>query len=214
MANVITNKSGVQPVPCDRYVITSSQVIKYLQDQLGFSVGYDFTRWVGVSADQSYVRMRVVFNPKDIIADSASKDYVDKVLEAKGAGLQFKDTVINTLKPYMFPDNTGLVQKSQDDIDRMYLIGIFGERYEEILRFAKLSYNQQANLFRLYLRPERIIYDMLADPSTDKVDGTMSILAVAGTSSDTIRWEVAVERNNGAFSSKTDLSMDQIFYRQ
>ena len=214
MAITITNKSGVQPVPCDRYVITSSQVIKYLQDQLGFSVGYDFTRWVGVSADQSYVRMRVVFNPKDLIADTNSTDYVDKVLEASGAGLQFKDTVINTLKPYMFPDNTGFVQKSQDDIDRMYLIGIFGERYEEILRFAKMSYSQQANLFRLYLRPERIIYDMLSDPTTDKVDGTMSILAVAGTSSDTIRWEVAVERNNGTFSSKTDLSMDQIFFRQ
>ena len=77
-----------------------------------------------------------------------------------------------------------------------------------------MSYSQQANLFRLYLRPERIIYDMLSDPATDKVDGTMSILAVAGTSSDTIRWEVAVERNNGTFSSKTDLSMDQIFFRQ
>ena len=192
MANEIVNKSGVQPVPCDRYVITSSMVLKYLQDQLGFSVGSDFTRWVGVTPEQSYVRMRVVINPKDIMADSNSKDYVDRILESKGAGIQFKDTVINTLKPYTF----------------------FGDRYEEISRFAKLSYSSQANLFRIYLRPERIIYDMLSDPATDKVDGTMSILAVQGTSSDTIRWEVAVERKGNNFAAKTDLSMDQIFYRQ
>ena len=55
---------------------------------------------------------------------------------------------------------------------------------------------------------------MLSDPATDKVDGTMSILAVQGTSSDTIRWEVAVERKGNNFAAKTDLSMDQIFYRQ
>ena len=209
MANSIANKSGVQPVPCDRYVITSSQVIKYLQDQLGFSVGYDFTRWVGVSPDQSYVRMRVVFNPKDLIADSNSTDYVDKVLEASGAGIQFKDTVINTLKPYMFPDNTGFVHKSQDDIDRMYLIGIFGERYEEILRFAKMSYSQQANLFRLYLRPERIIFDMLKDASTDKIDGEASIVRVAGTTSDTIQWLVIVSNKGKAYTSSLDI--DTIF---
>ena len=118
MANEIVNKSGVQPVPCDRYVITSSMVLKYLQDQLGFSVGSDFTRWVGVTPEQSYVRMRVVINPKDIMADSNSKDYVDRILESKGAGIQFKDTVINTLKPYTYPDNVGSsatdMRRSQD----------------------------------------------------------------------------------------------------
>jgi hypothetical protein len=127
--------------------------------------------------------------------------------------MQFKDTVMSALKPFMFPDNTAYAQKSQDDIDRMYLIGIAGDRWEEILRFSKLTYNPQANLFRLYLRPERIIYDMLSDPSKDEVDGNMSILSVAGTTSDTIRWEVAVERKNTAFTAGTDLSMDQIFYR-
>lgn len=213
MADVI-NKAGIQPIPCDRYVITASQVVKYLQDQLGFAVGYDFTRWVGVSADNSYVRMRVVFNPKDIIADSSSKDYVDKLLESKGAGMQFKDTIIEALKPYMYPENVGLIQNSQEDINRLYSLGIITERYEEIVRFSKLTYSSEAHLFRLYLRPERIIYDMLSNPDTNKVDGTMSIIAVAGTSSDTIRWEVAVERKTANFSSKTDLSMDQIFFRQ
>lgn len=213
MADVV-NKSGVQPIPCDRYVITASQVIKYLQDQLGFSVGYDFTRWVGVSADNSYVRMRVVFNPKDILTDTKSTDYVDRVLSSTGSGLQFKDTVMSALKPYMFPDNIAWAQKSQDDFDRMYLIGIFGDRWEDILRFSKLTYNPKANLFRLFLRPERIIYDMLSDPTTDEVDGSMSIIAVAGTTSDTIRWEVAVERKNAAFTAGTDLSMDQIFYNK
>ena len=123
--DTVTNKANIQPIPCDRYVITASQVVKYLQDQLGFAVGYDFTRWVGVSTNNSYVRMRVVFNPKDIVADTNSTDYVDRVLSSNGAGLQFKDTVMAALKPYMFPDNTAYAQKSQDEIDRLYLLGIF-----------------------------------------------------------------------------------------
>jgi hypothetical protein len=213
MATTVSNKAGIQPIPCDRYTITASQVVKYLQDQLGFNVGYDFTRWVGVSADQSYVRMRVVFNPKDIVADTSSSDYVDKILAAKGAGIQFKDTVMAALKPYMFPENLGFAQTTQDEIDRRYVLGIAGDRWEELLRFAKLTYNPQAKLFRLYLRPERIIADMLADPATDKIDGNMSITGVSGTTSDTIRWEVSVEKKNSEFVAGSDLSMDQIFYR-
>lgn len=208
---VVGNKADIEPVPCDRYVITSSQVIKYLQDQLGFNVGYDFTRWVGVSVDQSYVRMRVIFNPKDIVASISTSNYVDNLLAQNGAGVQFKDTVINALRPYMYPENIAYAQTTQEELDRRYIIGIVGDRWDEIVRFSKLTLNRKANLYRLYLRPERIIADMLSNPSTDKIDGNMKIIAVYGTTSDTIRWEVVVEKKGNSFTSPTALSMDQIF---
>lgn len=213
MATTVINKAGIQPIPTDRYSISTSEVVTYLQDQLGFGIGCDFTRWTGVSVDQSYVRMRAVFNPNDIIATTSSRDYVDRVLAENAAGIMFKDTVINTLKPFMYPDTINDVRNHPDDINRLYQIGVFGERFDEILRYSKLTYCREANMFRIYLRPERIIAEMLADPSTGKIDGDMSILAVNGTTSETIRWEVAITKNNHTFVGSTDLSIDAIFNR-
>ena len=213
MADVI-NKAGIQPIPTDRYIITGSEVTKYLQEQLACNVGYDFTRWTGVSPDCSYVRMRIIYNPKDIVAEtSTSRDYADRKLAEFSAGLMFKDTILEALKPFMYPENVADIRNRPDDLQRLYTIGVFDDRLNEIIQHSKLNYCQEANVFRLYLRPERIIADMLADPATDKIDGNMSITGVSGTTSDTIRWEVSVEKKNSEFVAGSDLSMDQIFYR-
>lgn len=213
MANTVINKAGIQPIPTDRYSITTSDVIKFLQDQLTFGIAADFTRWTGVSPDLSYVRMRVVFSPSDIVATTTSKDYVDRVLAENAAGIMFKDTVINTLKPYVYPDNTIDVRRNPEDLQRLYQIGVFDNRLDEIITHSKLNYCKDANVFRLYLRPERIIADMLADPSTGEIDGEMNILSVQGTSSETIRWEVAVTKHRNTFAGSNQMSIDAIFNR-
>ena len=207
------NKANIKPIPTERYVITSSDVIKYLQDQLGFTIACDFTRWTGVSEDHSYVRMRVAFNPDDITAKSTSTDYVERVLSESAAGIRFKDNVINTLRPFMYPKTVGDIANHPDDINRLFQIGLYNERLSEIMRYSKLKYSRESNMFLIYLRPERIIVDMLADPSTNKIDGEMSIIAVHGTTSETIRWEIAVTKNKNNFGT-TDISMDALFNRQ
>ena len=82
MNTSVTNKANIKPIPTDRYLITSSEVVKYLQDQLGFGTICDFTRWTGVSPDKSYVRMRAVFAPEDVLAKSHINDYADRMLAA------------------------------------------------------------------------------------------------------------------------------------
>jgi hypothetical protein len=212
MENVV-NKAGIQPIPTDHYTITGSEVVKYLQDQLGFGVAFDFTRWTGAVPDLSYVRMRVVFNPKDIVVDSAAKDYVDRKLEEYAAGTKFDSDTIEILKPFMYPTNINELRNNPEDMQRLYMLGILEDRFDEIVRNAKLNYCREANVFRLYLRPERIIEDMLRNPTTNKIDGTMSILGVRGTSSETIRWDVAVTRKPNAFIGNSELSVDAIFNR-
>lgn len=212
MENVV-NKAGIQPIPTDHYTITGSEVVKYLQDQLGFGVAFDFTRWTGAVPDLSYVRMRVVFNPKDIVVDSTAKDYVDRKLEEYAAGTKFDSDTIEILKPFMYPTNINELRNNPEDMQRLYMLGILEDRFDEIVRNAKLNYCREANVFRLYLRPERIIEDMLRNPTTNKIDGTMSILGVRGTSSETIRWDVAVTRKPNAFIGNSELSVDAIFNR-
>lgn len=211
MSNTITNKAGIQPIPTDRYAISTSDVVKYLQDQLGVPVIYDFTRWIGAHTDSSYVRMRVCFNPDDIMAKVASTDYADRVLAENAAGINFKDHIMNTLKPFMYPDTIGDIRNRPQDLERLFELGLYEERLSEILNFAKLTYCKEANLFRLYLRPERIIVDMLSNPKTNKVNGELSILSVHGTTSETIRWEVAVTKSRTVSTSSSVLSLDAIF---
>lgn len=212
MENVV-NKAGIQPIPTDHYTITGSEVVKYLQDQLGFGVAFDFTRWTGAVPDLSYVRMRVVFNPKDIVVDSTAKDYVDRKLEEYAAGTKFDADTIEILKPFMYPENINELRNNPEDMQRLYMLGVLEDRFDEIVRNAKLNYCREANVFRLYLRPERIIEDMLRNPTTNKIDGSMSILGVRGTSSETIRWDVAVTRKPNAFIGNSELSVDAIFNR-
>ena len=210
---VKVNKAGIQPIPTDNYTITGSEVVKYLQDQLGFGVAFDFTRWTGAVPDLSYVRMRVVFNPKDIVVDSTAKDYVDRKLEEYAAGTKFDADTIEILKPFMYPENINELRNNPEDMQRLYMLGILEDRFDEIVRNSKLNYCREANVFRLYLRPERIIEDMLRNPTTNKIDGTMSILGVRGTSSETIRWDVAITRKPNAFIGNSELSVDAIFNR-
>jgi hypothetical protein len=205
------NKAGIQPIPTEYYSITGSEVIKYLQDQLGFSVGYDFTRWTGVSPDASYVRLRIVLNPSDIVAETSSRDYADRMLARNSAGTLFKDTVVEALKPYMYPENFISLRSNPEALDRIMKIGIYGERLDEIERNTRLNYCREANVYRLYLSAEKIITDMLADPSTDKPDGDVGIIGVRGTSSDTIRWDIALTNKKSSFMTKSDVSIDQIF---
>jgi hypothetical protein len=213
MSSNVINKANIQPIPTDRYSISSSDVIKYLQDQLGVPVAYDFTRWTGVTVDQSYVRMRVVFNPDDIMAKNTAGDYVDRVLADNAAGIKFQDRIINTLKPFMYPEEMHNIGNNPELLQKLCKIGLYNERLSEILQFSKLNYCKEANVFRVYLRAERIIADMLADPATNAIDGEMSILTVHGTTSETIRWEVAVSKNKSAFAGSSNISFDAIFNR-
>ena len=214
MNTSVTNKANIKPIPTDRYIITSSEVVKYLQDQLGFGTICDFTRWTGVSPDKSYVRMRAVFAPEDVLAKSHINDYADRMLAATASGMEFKSTVMDTLKPFMYPDTLGDIYNHPEDIQRLAEMGVFQERLIDLVSNAKLNYCNEVNVFRLYLRPERIIAEMLSDPSTNTIDGHMEIIGVYGTTSETIRWEVAITKNKSSFNETTNLNMDAIFDRR
>lgn len=207
----IANKANIQPIPTDRYVITSSDVVKYLQNQLGFTFICDFTRWTGISPDKSYVRMRAVFQPDDVIAKRTSSGYVDAVLASTASDLQFKSAVMDTLKPFMYPSTIGDIWNHPEDLKRLAEMGLVQERLMDLVANAKLNYCKDVNLFRLYLRPERIIADMLADPASNEVKGHMEIIGVYGTTSETIRWEVAVTSTKNSFNELSDISLDAIF---
>ena len=220
---MLTNKAGIKKQALDRYVISTAEVMTYLQNQLGFQVGADFTRWVGQTKNHSYVRMRVVINPKDIVATQAqATDWAERALQENAAGIRFQDSVMETLTPYMYPKPNAMKNINPEVMKKMYLYGIYGDNLTDILTKSQLTYVPGPKLFTLFLRPEAIIRDMLTDPQTGKivmedpdgniVDASIAITGVFGTTSDTIRWEVEVSKTgfmgNDGFDS---INFDKLF---
>lgn len=213
MSNTI-NKANIAPIPTDRFIISTSDVVTYLENQLGFKISCDFTRWTGVSAHHSYVRMRCVIAPKDIIVPIQDNDYVDRVLFKNASSLKFKDSAIETLTPFMYSKTLDKVRNQPEVLERLQTYGLYGDRLEEVIKYSKLSYTQSAGgVFTIFLRPERIITDMLANPKTNEVDGELAITDVYGTTTETIRWAVEVARNNNIASAlrEGNISIDEIF---
>jgi hypothetical protein len=110
----------------------------------------------------------------------------------------------------MYPKIDESLAQDQEAIQRMYKIGLFGERLMEVARYSELDYCEQKGVWRLYLAPEKIIVDMLSDPKTGKPNGDLSIITVLGTSSESIRWEVSVSRKTNVLAN-TDLSVEAVY---
>lgn len=201
-------KAQIAPMPIEIYKYSTGDLTNYLRNQLGFDVAVDYRRWTGITANHSYVRMRVVILPKDIVMPITSNNFTDRILNENSAGMTFKKEVLETLKPYMYPANIDQLKAHPETLRHLYEYGVYGDRLEEIIRYAKLDYSKDAGFFRLYLRPERIIADMLSDPDTNKIDGQMAITRVLGETQETFQWEIQVTSNTGLSG---DISIDKIF---
>jgi hypothetical protein len=203
------NKAGIDPLPIKTFRIGTGDVTSYLRNQLGFEVGVDYRRWTGVTANHSYVRMRVVILPKDICDQPKQHDFVERTLSENSAGMRFKDTVLDVLKPFMYPENINDLRNYPAVMQHLYEYGVYGDRLNEIIEFSKLNYSKEAGFFRVYLRPERIITDMLSDPNNNEINGNMAITRVIGETPETFQWEVQVTEDSGI--STTGISIDKIF---
>lgn len=208
----MSNKANIERLKIDRFMISSNQVTSYLQNQLGFPIGADYTRWTGVTGNHSYVRMRVGIANKDIVASqSAPTNYTERILHEYGSGSHFKDTAMNVLIPFMYPKNFNMIVTDSAKLNEMAKYGLYGDRLNEVMKFSQLAYVQDQQMWRVYLRADRIIRDMLSDTVTGEVPGKLAITGVFGTESDTIRWEVEVSNETMANTELGTVSIDRLF---
>lgn len=211
----MANKANLERVDVDKYEITQSAITKHLQNCLGFPVEVDYTRWTGATPFHSYVRMRVGIRNSDLVVpNSTVGDYVDRVLRENAIDVEFKPDAYEVLKKFMYQD--GWWKTIQDPNDKnarqireqMYLYGLYGDRLAEIYANTKLAFVQPANMWRVYLRTENIIQDMLSDPTTGNVDGQVKIRGVYGTQS--FVWDVDVVRGM-TLVHNNNMSLEQLF---
>jgi hypothetical protein len=108
-----------------------------------------------------------------------------------------------------------------EDLEKMYTYGIVGDKLADLISKNKLAYSPNMKVFRLYLRPEAIIRDMLSDPKSGNIvmeddegnqfPANFNITGVFGVESDTIRWEVELSRGNMANTEIGVIDFDKLF---
>jgi len=214
----MANKGNVKPSG-ETYDFSTGDIVHYLENEvLGFRIKPDFMRWDGYNGN-SYVRMRVVIQAKDLIVDrnDASVDYATRFLMENKKGYSLDKGSLASLEPFMYPKDFTYDQITSESLTHLNLLGVSGERLEELIKYSKLTLvgdpKSGNQYFIVYLRPERIIFDMLRDVKTNKLEGHYQIRYVAkiGQEPNTdLIWFVTNNlRANNEFG--IDLSMDKLF---
>jgi hypothetical protein len=105
------------------------------------------------------------------------------------------------------------MEQNRAMLKHMNELGIVGSKLDELVRYSKLSLTVDQNTgrpyYRVYLRPERILFDGLTNPNTNKIDGTLFIRRIYGKQQEQFR--LLVERVLTNNTVTDDLSVDQIF---
>ena len=178
------------------YTITSSYVTKHLRDSiLGLTSGVsaDYTRWVGISENESYVRMRVMLDPKAICRSTRPETDGERIIQEVFGDPDIREDVIEALKPFTYPIiNTNDIPNLQ----RLYKQGLAGPRLQEVMAFRKLV-PLGNEMYGIYLRPETIIGHIFTDPVTGKMPN-WKVVSVKGMTSDTIAWNCIVATGESA----------------
>lgn len=219
----MATKGNLSEIPVKHYVVTSSDVARYLSDQLGIRIDCDFSIWDNrapwekpANWHKCYVIMRAVFRPEDICIPTNQQDYADRCLAEFSANIQFREDFYKTIKQFMFPENMNQAHMlPPEKISRLAEMGIKGDALNELMRRPDLFYDPVNQRFGVYLRPERIIADMAKDPATNKDSGIISYAYIDGSSNsaESIRWGINVYQGSSVMGKlgSVGVTIDDVF---
>ena len=192
--------AGIDPVPVLHYTVSTSMVVKFLQDELGFPFDCDFrlcdnrAEWEKPThPEKTYVLMRAIFKPEDITINSDANDFISRHLRSTGAGAQFKEDVMTTLSPFMYHKNLAqMLQQFPEEQLRLQQQGLYGRALEDLCARPIPFYDTVNNMWGVYLAPESIIEKMLNfNPDTNKPNGMLKFGAVSKSSNaSSLNWGV------------------------
>ena len=142
-------------------------------------------------------------------------DYVGKFLQEYSAERNLNKNVMDALKPFMYPPNMRQIYMSQnyDKLKHLNELGVVGEKLDELVKWSQINYVRDQSTgkdyYRIYLAPEKIVFDGLTNAETGKIDGTLYIRRIYGTKTEQFR--LLVERVLTDNTVTDDLSVDQIY---
>lgn len=214
-----TTKGNLTEIPVKHYIITATDIARYLGDQLGVRFDCDFTLldnrgpWEKpLNFQKCYVLMRAIFATEDICVPTDTTNYADRFLSENSANMQFRKEFIETLRPFMFPENMAQVRLMPAEQARLAEMGLKGRDLEDLMRRPGLFYDTINKKWGVYLRPERIIADMAKDPATNTVRGVLSHVYLDGNPQqpESIKWGINIYNGSTSVTSY-GVTVDDVF---
>lgn len=213
MPTATNNNGNIKRLPINLYKVSAGDIINYLQNQLGFKVNAKFERCMGAVASpaHAYIIMKVALFPKDIVSPRTGRpDFIDRFMAANSVGTEFKSSVIDVLDKYSYPKSM-VINNELENLNRLASIGLYSDKIKEIYTFSQLHYSREQNVYGIYLNVEKIIRDILSDPSTGKPEGEIRVISTTGDN-DTIVWNIVESSENFMFYDDGNaISIDAIF---
>lgn len=160
--------------------IKDDEIIEYLQNKLGSQVYCDFVTWEGLlDRSREFVIMRVVIPGEYMVEDTFDLE-----------NMCIKTDKYDLIKRYMFDTSMLDFLHNPENYTTLAMHGIHGIRRDDLIRHSKLMYNECNNIFMVYLKPDKIIFDIL---SLSRQYDCMTIKEVLHCNSSKLTFTVSVD---------------------
>lgn len=189
----MANKGNVKMNEVLSGKITTAMITDYLANELGTNLSAEYLKLTGMKGN--YVLMSVVLPENGIVAkEGTPTTYFEKFLDANNKSIKFEKNVIDVLTKYSYDPNTEKMltnpENYQKELINLAGLGLTNAVLSKIIAGIKLTKVEGMPFYTMFLRPEAIIMDMLADPSTNEINGSAVIENVKGDDANSIRWTV------------------------
>lgn len=215
MSNSFPTKANIPFTTIHGSNISANDVYNHLQNTvLGIPIKMGFLTWHGPAAS-CYVVSKVCIPASEIASTAKPTDFVSKVLADYNANTCLRKDIVDLIKPFMFPnaEELGIIMRDVNAVKNLANIGIAGNNLQELMMFRDFRYSPQTGYYVIYLDTEKIIRDMVKDPTSDKINGSLRIASVVGEKDEQIRWEIYITETKNGFGGGNgimDVSLDRI----
>lgn len=215
---------GIDSIPVRLFKISEAEITRYLTNNvLHFPVLASYDRYDGIPG-MPYVIMKVAIPAKYAIErrEVGNSVFADMVRK-DGANTCIKKSLFTDIKPFRFPKyvTDGSILSMPEERDLMIRRGVAGDDLINLIKFSKpcVSRDNMNDYVCIYLRPERIIAQMLSDKFTGKAFGDIIIEGIQGgcrhqdtNTTDPIVWDVVLDcRRDPNAIGNYDVDLEVIF---
>lgn len=181
----VNNKSGISPIPVEKYDISEHDIIRYLKDQIGIiNLNFSFIKFHGVAGNTWVITRMVVPASEVATMSSTNNNVIDRAIAESGRGRQMSEKFLEVIKPFQYPENIAVIKNNMDMMIQLNKRGASEIVVDHMIRYSKPVFTREPHtgmeMYAICLDTGAIIEDMLKDKTTDKVDGSVSITRVTG----------------------------------
>lgn len=193
--------------------ISHADIVNHLTNEvLKLPVQVSNRRLAGPNPEHGYVITYLAIRDEDLLVDTKPTNFADKAIYSFGNNAMMKTEILDLIKPFKFPspEQIELAMRDRRIAETYYNLGLWGDNLKEIFTFNNFRHDSKSGHSVIILDTELIVKDMVTDPLTGKIEGSLSISEGHGAKDDNLRWECVIKTGKGVTTSYSGITIDRI----